>query len=213
MHCVIQHLLWLTHRFREQVESSHRRSHIQSCVLYKAIGGRPARCDSRDRYRDSRCSSSRGYGRPSHGSDACGSRPATADNNEWPTGNGATIDASAAASNSATVDISAAVSNSAVSAGNTALEARSTGAAVCSNRHHWSSRNSLRRNRLAMARYRPRNCSNCLLHRSKARTHQGTIPTLQAVEFGAACFDRAWRPPGPRMSHTSDAGRRQSNVR
>ncbi|TFY91077.1 hypothetical protein DYL59_06160 [Pseudomonas kairouanensis] len=30
--CVSQHMYQLTHRFREQVESSHRRSHIWFCV-------------------------------------------------------------------------------------------------------------------------------------------------------------------------------------
>jgi hypothetical protein len=98
-------------------------------------------------------------------------------------------------------------------AGNTAPVARSSGAAACSNRRHLNSKVRHRNNRRALARYRHRNGSSCLLHRNRARTHQETIPILQSEEFGGAVFDRAWRPPGPRVSHTSDAGRRQSIIR
>jgi hypothetical protein len=90
-------------------------------------------------------------------------------------------------------------------AGNTALAVRSTGVVACSNRRRLNSK-VRRHNR--MARYRPRNCSSWLLHRNRARMHQETIPIQQSEEFADT-----WRPPGPRVSHTSDAGRRQSIIR
>ncbi|PQP02512.1 hypothetical protein C5612_18110 [Pseudomonas frederiksbergensis] len=35
MRFIIQHSCWLTHRFREQVESSHRRSHIDRVSTFR----------------------------------------------------------------------------------------------------------------------------------------------------------------------------------
>jgi hypothetical protein len=75
-------------------------------------------------------------------------------------------------------------SNSAASAGSTALAVSSTGAVASSNRRHRNSRNCHRRNRWALARYRPRNRSSCLLHLNRARTPQAIIRTEQSEEFG-----------------------------
>jgi hypothetical protein len=142
----------------------------------------------------SHCSSHFGYDRPTRDSDELGNCSATGNN-------------------AAPVDRPLADSNSAVSAGNTALAVSSNGAAASNNPRHLNSRIRHRRNRLALARYRPRNCSSRFLHRNRARTHQETIPIEQSEEFGRAVFDRAWRPPGPRVSYTSDAGERQSIIR
>lgn len=142
----------------------------------------------------SHCSSHFGYYRPTRDSDELGNCSATG-NNAVP------------------ADKPLADSNSAVSAGNTALAVSNTGAAVSNNPRLLNSRIRHRRNRWALARYRPRNCSSWLLHRNRARTHQETVPIEQSEEFGRAVFDRAWRPPGPRVSYTSDAGERQSIIR
>jgi len=153
------------------------------------------------------CSSHFGYDRPTHDSDDPDNRPATGNNavpadNPFADGNSA-----------APVDRPLADSNSAVLAGNTALAESNTGAAASNNPRHLNSRIRHRRNRLALARYKPRNGSSRFLHRNRARTHQETIPIEQSEEFGRAVFDRAWRPPGPRVSYTSDAGERQSIIR
>jgi hypothetical protein len=108
---------------------------------------------------------------------------------------------------------SAAASNTAALAGNTALVESSTVVVASNTPRHLNSKSRRRRNRQALARCRPQNCSSWLLRRNRARMHQETIPIVQSEEFGGAVFDRAWRPPGPRVSHTSDAGRRQSIIR
>lgn len=170
----------------------------------RAHHGRPFRPGyrvHRDR-RDCRCSSCHGYVhpnrpghcRPSRDSGEPGSRlVVTAGNNAVP------------------VDKPSAGGNTAALAGNSVPEVRNTGAVTCSNRH--SSSKARHRSNTAQGTCTPRNCSSCLLHRHRARTHRETIPLQLSEEFDGAFFEGAWRPPGPRVSHTSDAGERQSIIR
>ena len=151
---------------------------------------------------DCRCPDRRGYDRPNRpdcvhpncDSDEPGSRLAA------PTGNNAVL-----------ADTPAAGGNTAALAGSAVRAANNTGAAPCNTRR-WNSKARPRSNR-AQGMCRPRTGSSWLLHRNRVRTHQETIPIEQSAESGGAVFDRAWRPPGPRVSHTSDAGRRQSIIR
>ncbi len=118
----------------------------------------------------------------------------------------------APAGNSAVpIDKPAAGGNNAALAGNTVQAVSNTGAGPSSNGRR--SNKTRHRSNTALGTCRHRNGSSSILHRNRARTHQETIPIKQSAEFGGAFFDRAWRPPGPRVSHTSDAGRRQSMVR
>lgn len=113
--------------------------------------------------------------------------------------------------NAVPVDKPAAGGNNAAMAGNTVQAVSNTCAGPSSNDRQ--SNKTRHRSNTALGTCRPRNGSSWILHRNRARTHQETIPIKQSAEFGGAFFDRAWRPPGPRVSHTSDAGRRQSMVR
>ncbi len=115
-----------------------------------------------------------------------------------------------AGSSAVPIDKPAAGGNNAAMAGNTVQGVSNTCAGRSSNGYR--SNKTRHRSNTALGTCRHRSGSSCLLHRNRVRTHQETIPIEQSAEFGGAFFDRAWRPPGPRVSHTSDAGRRQSIV-
>ena len=177
------------------------------------IGGCLGQSDRRDRsghlvHRDcvrhhgNHCSNYHGYGHPS--------RPGHCRPNRAPGAPGNRFVAKAG-NNAVPVDTPAAGGSTAALAGNSGPAVSNTGAARCSNRH-WSS-NPRYLSSTARGTCKPRNCSSCLLHRHRARTRQVTILIQPSEELGGAVFDRAWRPPGPRVSHTSDAGERQSIIR